>query len=181
MVLLRLRPETLRATSLLGHHREDRRATYQEGTAESHEMRNRRIQREVLCEMGGHLWVRVQSVGFLPRSFKRSMSGAGSAPTRETKRTQTRPFISVSAVADDRGSASAARRVFAARWCGPPCGLCPSPVPGTAWVPTAEGRHCTPTSRRRDPLVSRHDGPREMGQRPPRPLCRVAFILEGDY
>lgn len=139
MVLLRLRPETLRATSLLGHHREDRRATYQEGTAESHEMRNRRIQREVLCEMGGHLWVRVQSVGFLPRSFKRSTSGAGSAPTRETKRTQTRPFISVSAVAGERGSASAARRVFAARWCGPPCGLCPSPCLGQRRFPRQKG------------------------------------------
>ena len=54
-----------------------RLATYQEGTAESHQLRNRRVQREVLCEMGSHLWVKVESftlfkvpLGFHTRTHK---------------------------------------------------------------------------------------------------------------
>ena len=38
-----------------------RRTTYREGTAEPHQLRNCRVQREVLCEMVSHLLVKAES------------------------------------------------------------------------------------------------------------------------
>lgn len=41
------------------------RATYQEGTAESHQLRNCRVERVVLCETGGHLLAKGELYTFL--------------------------------------------------------------------------------------------------------------------